>query len=121
MDNALKVKAAGALGMAVADFDKLPEAVKENAAKMISENESLSQIVGGTGKFSFGLGDKGTVVVKGFGAYPHTFYFDQSDAFFAWIEKAETKQAYETFKKVNAAKLITKAAAVTRNSATAKA
>ena len=107
------VKAAGALGMTVVDFLKLPETVRDNAVKMVTTNETLSNAMSG-GDFTLKVGEKGGMVIRGFGAYPHTFYADQWTRFAGWL-KGGGFDAIEKFTKEHAEALKTKAQAVVAN------
>ena len=113
MANETITKAAGVLGMTVADFQQLPEKVRENAIKLVNENQTLSNAMSG-GDFTLKVGEKGGMVIRGFGAYPHTFYADQWTRFAGWLKDGGF-DAIEKFTKEHAAELKTKAAAVVAN------
>lgn len=119
MANEMITKAAGVLGITVADFEKLPEAVRNGAIAMLKTNETLTSAMSG-GDFRLKVGDKGGVVISGFGNFPHTFYADQWTRFAGWL-KGGGFDAIEKFTKDNAAVLKTKAAAVVANKASAPA
>ena len=111
-------KVYGAMGITKADWDGLPESVKAGALKLHGQNEVLAQAVSGNGKFSLHLGDKGTVVIRGFGRFPHSFYVEQLDAFTAWI-RGEGFKTIQAFTAANKDKLKTKVASVVENQAAA--
>ena len=117
MANENIARAAGALGITVADFNQLPQLVRDNAVKMLQSNDALTAAVSGDGKFSLTVGEKGTIVMRGFGRFPHSFYVEQSDRLFDWIHKGGGYETYTKFRDANKDKLKTKAAAIQQNAA----
>lgn len=107
-------KVIGAMGITQPDWDGLPELVRAGALKMYGENQVLAQAVSGNGKFSLHLGDKGTIVVRGFGRFPHSFYVEQLDAFMAYI-RGDGYGIVQAFKTANKSALKTKVASVVAN------
>ena len=118
MANETITRAAGALGITVADFNQLPEKVREGALAMVKTNETLTNAMSG-GDFSLKVGEKGGMVIRGFGAYPHTFYADQWTRFAGWLKSEGGFELIEKFTKEHAAELKTKAAAVVANKSAA--
>lgn len=112
-DKELIEAVAGAMGIGVADFHKLPESVKAASLKMYGDNVTLTRAMSG-GDFSLKVGEKGGIVIRGFGNFPHTFFSDQWDRFAGWL-KGGGFDAIAKFQKDNAAALKTKAAAVVAN------
>jgi hypothetical protein len=113
MANEQIAKVAGAMGITVADFNQLPEKVREGALKMYGDNETLTKAVSG-GAFRLGIGTKGGITVSGFGAFPHNYYVDQWVRFAAWL-KGDGFVTIDKFIAVNKDKLKSKAAAVVSN------
>lgn len=111
-------KAIGALGITEADWKGLPESVRQGALKMVGDNETLTKAVSG-GNFTLHVGEKGGLVIRGFGNFPHTFFIDQWTRFEGWL-KGGGFDMIAKFKEVNAAALKTKASAVVDKAAAAK-
>jgi hypothetical protein len=109
---------AGAMDITEADFNALPQAVKDGALKLYGDNEVLTKAVSG-GNFTLHVGEKGGLVIRGFGNFPHTFFIDQWDRFEGWL-KGGGFDMIAKFKAVNTDKLTTKATAVVNKAAATK-
>jgi hypothetical protein len=64
----------------------LPAEVRKQIEAIQAQNEALTKAVSGDGNFRVGLGKSGTIVIQGFGRYPHTFYREQWDSFEKYLK-----------------------------------
>lgn len=116
--DARTLKAIGALGTTEADWNKLPQSVKDGALKMVGDNETLTKAVSG-GNFTLHVGEKGGLVIRGFGNFPHTFFIDQWTRFSGWLKEGGF-DVITKFAEANREALKTKATAVVDKAAAAK-